>query len=265
MMVNITNTLSRALRGVFIHNYSNLTDPITLQNAIHLYNRFMVVHVSENRVEIPIFIKDFLYDKILDNLDLLEEGFDFCVPLRTYLEGENNASNSIMRMFTNKNCSALYKAIVGKEKRVYYGSPGVIFDELFNPIFLITESYLYTPRSENNTDVFVPIGDYIYVDNSVFIDKKGLNGFIVNKLIPWYTNNRFSYCGYKEKSRLFTPEVKVLNSLKNNLPVIKTCNFTEAEVLHENKDVSVSIHDDIIGSIGDDICSQFKDEILKSI
>lgn len=142
---------------------NNSTESILLQDNI--LNRF--IKIEKNDKEVPNFLSQYM-DR--NAIIYLYRGSNY-----KYVSTSNQA---LKFMFYDSNYGNKLVTVIFKNGTCYYGNRGIIFDEKYNLLYLITTVVNDNKRSYN-----------LYLNPIVFSQKTILNKFIVDKLIPYLTSN----------------------------------------------------------------------------
>ena len=142
---------------------NNHTENILLQDNV--LNRF--IKIEKNDKEVPNFLSQY---RDRNAIIYLYRGNSY-----KYVYASNQA---LKFMFYDSNYNNKLVTVIFKNGTCYYGNRGIIFDEKYNLLYLITTVVNDNKRSYN-----------LYLNPIVFSQKTILNKFIVDKLIPYLTSN----------------------------------------------------------------------------
>lgn len=172
----LTLTLQRNLRYIFaeIYRHDTSVSSSTPSNNGDAFSRWLEADLSNNDIEIPIFIRSRVEN-------LIKSAFNgkVYVPIQYGHSAIVRTGDAIINNFFKTSSKLLIK--INTTKGIYYGNSGIILDSNFNVIFLAT---LNCHKEESN---ILYTGVNIYIHPKVFLEeKKVLYSCIFKKLIPFY-------------------------------------------------------------------------------
>jgi hypothetical protein len=161
----MSSSLTRCLLYSFRYpEYNNThTENTSLQDNV--LNRF--IKIEKDDKEVPNFLSQHMSKNAII---YLYRGSNY-----KYVSTSNQA---LKFMFYDSNYSNKLVTVIFKNGTCYYGSKGIIFDEKYNLLYLVTTVVNDNKRSYN-----------LYLNPIVFSQKTILNKFIVDKLIPYLTSD----------------------------------------------------------------------------
>ena len=163
-----------------------LNDNIALDKH-NVFSKLCVIDLTGDTIEIPLFAKGVVEDIIINNLSITK----VVLPLYSNSDTNKRTADSIIRsFFIRGNLTERLQKVVTNKNEVYYGMKGIILDEHFNPLIMITISL------DKESKIYKKVT--IYIHPEVFLNTNGLiHKAIIKKLIPFYIsyNENLSYSG----------------------------------------------------------------------
>lgn len=153
----------------------------------NVFPLFFKVSLQGNKVELPIFIREYVEDYLFPELGKINISN---VILNFYTDGYGNkksfkSADSIIRYLSvySPNSSSLYLATETNKGEIYYGCNGIIFNKDMVPLILNSIEYEITD--------FIPTRKKVnsYIHPSVFYSGGTVEKCIANKIIPFIMQN----------------------------------------------------------------------------
>lgn len=174
-------------RPFYIANYGYNRNSVRLDlSRDKVFNKSLIVDISEENVEIPTIARVYYESTIWHNLQTPSSIERVVLPL--YVNGTEKSRRTfdgIIREFFASTTfdERLVKVITGRGD-VYYGGSGLILDENFEPLLMCGLKARKVPN-ENNMEYYRAV---CYIHPKVFVEpSKLVNKGIIKKLIPLYT------------------------------------------------------------------------------
>lgn len=176
----------------------------------NVFSKLCVIDLTGDNIEVPVFAKTIVEDTIINSSSITK----VVLPLYSNSNTHNRrTADSIIRsFFIRGNLTERLQKVVTNKNEVYYGMKGIILDEHFNPLIMVTitldrESRMYKKVT-------------IYIHPEVFLNTSGLiHKSIIKKIIPFYIsyNEDLSYRGRRTYYRVESsvrPQVVIEDAAK---------------------------------------------------
>lgn len=150
----------------------------------NVFDKLCVLDLSNNIVEIPVFMKGVAEDTIKNRPSVTK----VVCPLysNSRLISRRTADTIIRDFFCRGSISNRLQKIVTNKGEVYYGMRGLVLDANFNPLIFITLTLDKESKSYTNITV--------YIHPEVFLNTGGLiHKTIIKKIIPFYVSHPDMY------------------------------------------------------------------------
>lgn len=176
----------------------------------NVFSKLCVIDLTGDTIEIPVFAKTIVEDTIINRASITKVVLPLYSNSNTY--NRRTADSIIRSFFIRGNLSERLQKVVTNKNEVYYGMKGIILDEHFNPLIMVTitldrESRMYKKVT-------------IYIHPEVFLNTSGLiHKSIIKKIIPFYIsyNEDLSYRGRRAYYRVensVRPQVVIEDAAK---------------------------------------------------
>lgn len=152
----------------------------------NVFSKLCVIDLTGDTIEIPVFAKNVVEDTIINSSSTTKVVLPLYSNSNTY---NRRTADSIIRSFFIKgNLTERLQKVVTNKNEVYYGMKGIILDEHFNPLIMVTISL------DRESKMYKKVT--IYIHPEVFLNTNGLiHKSIIKKIIPFYIsyNEDLSY------------------------------------------------------------------------
>ena len=143
----------------------------------NIFSKLCVIDLTGDTIEIPVFAKTVVEDTIINSSSTTK----VVLPLYSNSNTHNRrTADSIIRsFFIRGNLTERLQKVVTNKNEVYYGMKGIILDEHFNPLIMVTISL------DKGSKMYKKVT--IYIHPEVFLNTNGLiHKSIIKKIIPFY-------------------------------------------------------------------------------
>lgn len=172
-----------------VNDVTNLETTLDKHNA---FNRMVVIDISSNEIEIPVFARVVVESVIRAKLESshINHVGKIVIPMyvNTYNQFRRTADSIVVEFFSRVNFSSRLQKVTTNKGEVYYGAKGIILDKDFNVLLLCT---IICRKVElggrQRMSYYKPV---IHISPQVFLRNEGLiHKSILKKIIPFYVTH----------------------------------------------------------------------------
>lgn len=183
--MTFTRTLQNTLKKVFLlSNINNAYAPVDMSKQA-VNSLFLLVNIKDDTAEIPLCYRALFEDTFTDNIyKPIEEKIGRMVFSLFCYESPVTVRTSealIKQLFWPDASNRGLRAAKFASSNVYYGTRGLILNNDFEPLLLMTVKESVSPESFEMGDVTLRISPRLLAEDSAF------SKFILTKVIPYYT------------------------------------------------------------------------------
>ena len=143
----------------------------------NVFSKLCVIDLTGDTIEIPIFAKNVVEDTLINSSSTTKIVLPLYSNSNTY--NRRTADSIIRSFFVRGNLTERLQKVVTNKNEIYYGMKGIILDEHFNPLIMVTMSLDRRSRMYKKVT--------IYIHPEVFLNTTGLiHKSIIKKIIPFY-------------------------------------------------------------------------------
>lgn len=176
-------------RNIYNHTiYSNINNYNNLDfGKNNIFNKFLVTkYESLDNIEIPTIMLQNVISYI-NEYPKCSKGTIIAMPIAAnHTIFPTSSALSIVKAFFKNNLSSIKIVKVSLKNNIYYGGPGIIMNDKFEPLFLSTLQGSVVFNAFHYPQ-FIVSKFNIYINKKVVIDTNDtVSKIILNKLVPFY-------------------------------------------------------------------------------
>lgn len=185
-----------ALMGVFSSYGSTVVNDVTnLETTLdkhNVFNRMLVIDVSSDEIEVPVFVRAVVETTVKDGFEhpYTRQVDKIVIPMyvNTDNQSKRTADSIVINFFSRVNFSQRLQKITTNKGEVYYGGKGIILDRDFNILLLCTIVCRKIKYVESQVmSYYKPI---VHLSPQVFLRGESLiDKHILKKIIPFYISH----------------------------------------------------------------------------
>lgn len=212
-------------RGLPTRTIDNIVGDLALDKN-NVFNRFCVIDIASNNIEMPVFLKPIVEGLIRDNYyygneNRMYKKVVFPMYVNTYPQYRRTTNSIIRNFFLEVNLSQRLQKVTTNKGEVYYGGKGIIFDKDFNLLLMCTISCEKVLYADAYMMKYTKIT--VYIHPKVFLEPGGLMcNAIIKKIIPFYVSRSIFIAApeFFQPSEI-TPDIVIADVAKKFIEVPK--------------------------------------------
>lgn len=165
-------------------------------NKNNVFTQFGKCTIHDGHIELPIFMHDpvlnFIKNVVVNHTIDRSQDVNFIIPLvKQGFIYNKRTIDSIFKTLLGQTCAYGLSRVVNNSNN-YYGCKGLIVNNDFDPLFLITGvgNYIFDDSDSNKVNKFQFTECRVYIHPKVFMDESDIvHKGILKKIIPYILSN----------------------------------------------------------------------------
>ena len=179
----LSNTFLRV-----VNNFASIPSSSYVYHNVESQAVGIKINLESDLLESPVAMTPTAYN--IYRSHKYQEFFTWFVIKNYFVEAKS--IDSALRHFSDTHSNELQKVVFGNND--YFGSHGIILDNNFKPLLVLTNKFdekrnsFYRPSRYRRFNE-IPVESSLYVNPKVFISDNSLEKGIIKKIIPYYISN----------------------------------------------------------------------------